>query len=75
MTEPTPDLTISTFLVRFLWEWSAAGPRWRGRIEQIPSGKSAAFLGEEMMWQFIQSFGIMVDPSSEHETENPIARK
>jgi hypothetical protein len=75
MTEPIPVPTISTFVVRFWQEWSTGGPRCRGRIEQIPSGKSTALLHEEVMWQFIQSFGIMVEPSNEHETENPTARK
>jgi hypothetical protein len=61
MTEPTPDPLVSTFVVRFLREWSAAGPRWRGRIEQIPSGKSVAFLHQEVMWEFMQGLGVMVD--------------
>jgi hypothetical protein len=75
MTEPTPAPVMSTFVVRFWQEWSAGGPRWRGRIEHIPSGRSTAFLGEEVMWQFIQSFGVMVGPSNEHDAENPTARK
>jgi uncharacterized lipoprotein YajG len=75
LTAPFPAPTISTFVIRFWQEWSAAGSRWRGRIEHIPSGRSTAFLYEEVMWQFIQSFGIMVNPSNEHEMENPIARK
>jgi hypothetical protein len=61
MTEPTPDPFVSTFVVRFLREWSAAGPRWRGRIEQIPSGKSVAFLHQEVMWEFMQDLGVVVD--------------
>jgi hypothetical protein len=66
---------MSTFVVRFWQEWSAGGPQWRGRIEQIPSGKTTAFLHQEVMWEFIQSFGILVDPSSKYETEDPTARK
>jgi hypothetical protein len=61
MTEPTQDPFVSTFVVRFWQEWSAAGPRWRGRIEHIPSGKSTAFLHQEVMWEFIRGLGIMVD--------------
>jgi hypothetical protein len=68
MTEPTPDPTVSTFVVRFLQEWSAAGPRWRGRIEHIPSGKSVAFLQQEVIWQFIQGFGIMPDGTDQPGT-------
>ncbi len=68
MTEPTPDPFVSTFVVRFLREWSAAGPRWRGRIEQIPSGKSAAFLRQEVMWEFIQGLGVMVDATHQSGT-------
>jgi hypothetical protein len=74
MTEFFPVPAMTTFVVRFWQEWSAGGPRWRGRIEHIPSGKATAFLHEEVMWQFIQSFGITVDPSSEQRTENPTAR-
>jgi hypothetical protein len=65
MTEPTPDPAINTFVVRFWQEWSAAGPRWRGRIEHIPSGKSAAFLHQEVIWRFIRGFGIMPDDTNQ----------
>jgi hypothetical protein len=65
MTEPFPIPAMSTFVVRFWQEWSAGGPRWRGRIEHIPSGKSAAFLHEEVMWQFVQSFGITVGDTNQ----------
>jgi hypothetical protein len=68
MTEPFPVPTISTFVVRFWQEWSAAGPRWRGRIEHVPSGKSAAFLHQEVMWEFIQGFGIVVDDTNQSRT-------
>jgi hypothetical protein len=61
MTELFPGPAISTFVLRIWQEWSAGGPRWRGRIEHIPSGKSAAFLDEEAMWQFIQCFGVTLD--------------
>ena len=68
MTEPFPGPATSTFVIRFLQEWSPVKPRWRGRIEHIPSGKSAAFLDQEVMWEFIQSFGIIVDDTSQSRT-------
>jgi len=68
MTEPFPVPTISTFVVRFWQEWSAGAARWRGRIEHIPSGRSAAFLDQEVMWEFIQSFGIIVDDTNQSRT-------
>jgi hypothetical protein len=68
MTEPFPGPAMSTFVVRFWQEWSVGRARWRGRIEHIPSGRSVAFLDEEVMWQFIQGFGIVVDDASQSET-------
>ena len=56
---PVPP--ISTFVVRFWQEWSAAGPRWRGRIEHVQSGQSAAFMGLEGMLDFIYNLGVMAD--------------
>jgi hypothetical protein len=71
MTEPLPVPALSTFVVRFWLEWSAGGPRWRGRIEHIPSGRSVAFLHGEAMWQFIRSFGVAVDgPDQPRATES-----
>ena len=49
----------STFIVRFWQEWSATGPRWRGRIEHVQSGASAAFLDLEGMLDFVRRFGMM----------------
>jgi len=63
MTEP-PVPPISTFVARFWQEWSAAGPRWRGRIEHVQSGQSAAFLGLDGMLDFIYNLGIMADDES-----------
>jgi hypothetical protein len=59
MTEPSPAPPVSTFVVRFWREWSAIGPRWRGRIEHVQSGESAAFLGVDEMLEFVQRIGIM----------------
>jgi hypothetical protein len=65
MAESSPVLPTSTFVVRFWQEWSAAGPRWRGRIEHVQSGQSATFLGLEGMLDFIRRFGIMSDDASQ----------
>ena len=55
---PPPD---STFVVRFRREWSAAGPRWRGRIEHVQSGEKAAFLKLDEMLVFLHRFGAMAN--------------
>jgi len=59
MAESSPVPPVSTFVVRFWREWSAAGPRWRGRIEHVQSGESAAFLGMDEMLEFVHRIGIM----------------
>jgi len=59
MAESPPVPPISTFVVRFWREWSATGPRWRGRIEHVQSGESAAFLGVDEMLDFVRRIGIM----------------
>jgi hypothetical protein len=64
MAESLPVPPVSTFVVRFWREWSAAGPRWRGRIEHVQSGQSAAFLGLDEMLDFVRSFGAMADTKS-----------
>jgi hypothetical protein len=56
MTEPSPVPPISTFVVHFWHEWSAAGSRWRGRIEHVQSGESTAFVGLGGMLDFIRRF-------------------
>jgi hypothetical protein len=61
MAEPSPVPPISTFVLRFWQEWSAAGPRWRGRVEHLQSGESAVFLDLDGMLDFIRSFGTMAD--------------
>jgi len=71
MAEPSPVLPVSTFVVRFWREWSAAGSRWRGRIEHVQSGKSAAFLDLSGILDFVRRFGAMADderrPAGEDE--------
>ncbi len=59
MAEPSPVLPISTFVVRFWQEWSAAGSRWRGQIEHVQSGESAAFLDVDGMLEFVRRIGVM----------------
>jgi hypothetical protein len=59
MAEPSPVPPISTFVVRFWREWSAAGSRWRGRIEHVQSGESAAFLDVDGMLKFVRRIGVM----------------
>jgi hypothetical protein len=52
MAESSPVPLVSTFVIRFWQEWSAAGPRWRGRIEHVQSGESVAFLNLDGMLDF-----------------------
>jgi len=66
MAEPSGVPPASTFVIRFWREWSAAGSRWRGRIEHVQSGKSATSLDLQGILDFIQSHGIMVDRMNEH---------
>ena len=58
------DPPTSTFVLRFWREWSAAGPRWRGRVEHLQSGESATFLGLGALLVFIRRFGVMADNES-----------
>jgi hypothetical protein len=56
-------MTMVTFVVRFWRETSAGEPRWRGRIEHVQSGQSAAFLDLDAMLGFLHRFGVDVDVS------------
>lgn len=47
----------SIFVVRFQRERSAAGPRWRGRVEHVQSGESVTFLDLDEMLFFFHRFG------------------
>jgi hypothetical protein len=51
----------STFVVRLWHEWTAEGSRWRGRIEHVQSGRSAAFRELEGMLSFLRRFGLGAD--------------
>ena len=64
MTESSPVPPISTFVVRFWQEWSAAGSRWRGHIEHVQSGESATFLHLDEMLDFVRGVGVMGDDES-----------
>jgi len=59
MAESTPRPSVSTFVIRFWREWSAAGLRWRGRIEHVQSGESATFLNLDEMLDFVRRVGVM----------------
>ena len=47
-----------TFVLRFWREPSAGQARWRGQIEHVQSGQSAAFLDLEAMLRFLRRFGM-----------------
>jgi hypothetical protein len=70
MAEPFPVPPVSTFVVRFWQEWSAAGPRWRGHIEHVQSGESIAFLSLDGMLDFVRRFGIIADDESQPARKN-----
>jgi hypothetical protein len=61
MANPSSIPPTSTFIVRFWREGSAAGPRWRGRIEHVQSGKSATTLDLQGILDFVQRQGVMAD--------------
>ena len=71
MAESPSVPPASTFVVRFWREWSAAGSRWRGRIEHVQSKESATFLDLNGMLDFVRRFGAMADdergPAGEDE--------
>jgi hypothetical protein len=46
-------------VIRFWREWSAAGSRWRGRIEHVQSGKRADFVRLESILEFVRGLGVM----------------
>ena len=75
MAEPSGVPPASTFVIRFWREWSAAGSRWRGRIEHVQSGESATSLDLQGLLDFVQRHGIMADHADGHQIENPITRK
>jgi hypothetical protein len=52
-----PTTTTTTFVLRFWHEAIASEARWRGRIEHVQSGESAAFLEIGAMLGFLERFG------------------
>jgi hypothetical protein len=69
MTEISSVSPLSTFVLRFWREWSAAETQWRGRIEHVQSGASATFLDLEGMVDFILGMGIMKEASAPNNEE------
>ena len=65
MVESAPTPFINTFVVRIWHEWSAEGSCWRGRIEHLQSGESAAFLDLEETLAFIRRFTALPDQASQ----------
>jgi hypothetical protein len=64
MTEPTGATRVFTFVVRFWRESSAAGLRWRGRIQHVESGEATSFLELGSMLQFLHSAGALAEDES-----------
>jgi hypothetical protein len=69
MTEISSVSPLSTFVLRFWREWSAAETQWRGRIEHVQSGASATFLNLEGMVDFILGMGIMKETPGPSEKD------
>ena len=61
MAESSASPPVSTFVLRFWREWTPGQVRWRGRIEHVPSGESAAFLNVKGMLCFLERFGVEAD--------------
>jgi hypothetical protein len=64
MTEQSSFPQASIFVLRFWRGSSGAGARWRGRIEHVQSGESAAFGDLDGMLLFLGRFGIMAGDTS-----------
>ena len=64
MPESSSVPPVSTFVVRFWREWSAAGPRWRGRVEHVQSGEHSDFVELEGIMEFVRAFGAMAEDQS-----------
>jgi hypothetical protein len=59
----------STFVVRLWHEWSADGPRWRGRVEHLQSGESGAFLDLDDLLSFVHRFAAVEDEAGQPSAE------
>ncbi|MGD8966327.1 MAG: hypothetical protein PVI07_02355 [Anaerolineae bacterium] len=60
----------STFVVRLWHEWTAEGPRWRGRIEHLQSGEGRAFLDADALLSFVGRFADLQDEAGERAGED-----
>jgi hypothetical protein len=60
---PVPSTMLVTFVIRFWHETTTGNLGWRGRIEHVQSGKSAAFLDLKGMVSFLHQFGVDMDMS------------
>lgn len=65
--DPVKEDPASTFVVRLWPERSATGLRWRGRIDHVQSGESAAFLDTDRMVNFIYRFSALDDDKRERK--------
>ena len=61
MVELSSVPPVSTFVIRFWREWSAAASRWRGRIEHVQSGQHADFVELAGVLEFLQRLGVMAE--------------
>lgn len=61
MAKPSGAPPASTFVIRFWCEWSAAGSRWRGRIEHVQSGQRAEFVQLQGILEFVRDLGVMAE--------------
>ena len=64
MDQPSLVASVSTFVIRLRREWSVVGPSWRGRVDHVQSGESAAFLGPDGLLDFLRRFGVMAEDES-----------
>jgi hypothetical protein len=69
VAESSPIPPTSTFVVRFWQEWSAAGSRWRGRIEHVQSSQRMGFQDLDRMLTFIRSFGAFAGDDGQPNEE------
>jgi hypothetical protein len=69
MAETAAAPPLSTFVVRFWREWSAAGPRWRGQVDHVQSGRTAAFLDLQELPAIFLSFGITIGQARQPDGE------
>jgi hypothetical protein len=57
--ERSPVPLVSTFLIPFWEEWSAAGSRWRRRIEQVQGGERSTFLDLDGLLDPVRLFAVL----------------